>query len=274
MFSRLKSECRAIPAAGVFVLLSTLQLAAAAATPCLYRGLDADARVINRSGEISAPFPASLSSNDCSRLRVANGVVVVYGVGADGAQLTSRQVSRGPLLPASDGSSPATADTAGILKQIVVVLEGVSRTKTGSSRSAEGDYLAASLPSGRLAQPVADLSLQLGPSPDANLGSFEVLVGGKSVQRQNGPAQWIKFPLSVLKPGANVRWKLEYSGTKYEGTFAVEPAGTMEALKQRLQNDSQGDTDEIVTQLRVASGLSAEGYAWDARELIRTALVP
>ena len=147
-------------------------------------------------------------------------------------------------------------------------------TQTGSSRGAEGDYLAASLPIGRLAQPVADLSLQLGPTPDANLGSFELLVGGKSMQRQNGPAQWIKFPLALLKPGANVLWKLEYSGTKYEGAFVVERASTMEALKQHLQNDTQGDTDEIVTKLRVASGLSAEGYAWDARELIRTALVP
>ena len=253
-------------------MLGTLPLGAVAAAPCMYRGADADTRVINRSGEISTPFPMSLSSTDCSRLRVANGTVVVYGVGADGGKLASRQVSRGPLLPASD--AVAGTDTGAILKQIVVVLEGVSRTKTGSSRGAEGDYLVASLPTGKVAEPSTDLTLPLGPTPDANLASFELLLAGKSVYRQSGPAHAIKLPQAALKVGAQLRWKLDYAGSKYEGTFRVEPASTLAALKQSLQKDAPADDDALVTQLSLAADLGNAGFSWDARELIRAALTP
>jgi sirohydrochlorin ferrochelatase len=99
-------------------------------------------------------------------------------------------------------------------------------------------------------------------------------VGGKSVLRQSGPAQFIRLPQALLKVGSQARWKLEYSGVKYDGTFTVEAPDSLRALTQRLQRENQGDPDEIVTKLRVASALSAEGYAWDARELIRTALTP
>ena len=67
-------------------------------------------------------------------------------------------------------------------------------------------------------------------------------------------------------------WKLNYSGSKYEGSFRVEPASTLEALRQTMLKEAQGDPDEFVVKLRVASGLSKEGYFWDARELIRVAL--
>ncbi len=270
MFARIQSKYRL--AVCTLLLLGTLPMGAMAAAPCMYRGADADTRVINRSGEISTPFPMSLSSPDCSRLRVANGAVTVYGVGADGGKLAARQVSRGPLLPASD--AVAGTDTGAILKQIVVVLEGVSRTKTGSSRGAEGDYLVASLPTGKLAEPSSDLVLALGPVPDANLASFELLQGGKSVYRQNGPAQTIKLPQAVLKAGAQLRWKLDYAGSKFEGAFAVEPTSTLAALKQSLQKDTPADGDALVTQLSLAAELGNAGFAWDARELIRAALTP
>jgi hypothetical protein len=254
--------------------LSCVSLGAQAAASCMFRGADADARVINRSGEISTPYPMALSSNDCSRLRVANGTVTVYGTGSEGAQVSSRQVSRGPLLPASDAPAAAGTDTGAILKQIVVVLEGVSRTKTGSSRGAEGDYLVASLPTGKLAEPSTDLVLTLGPAPDANLASFELLVGGKPVYRQNGAAQTIKLPQAFLKAGTPVRWKLDYAGAKYEGQFTVEPAATLAALKQSLQKETPAGGDALVTKLSLAADLGQAGYAWDARELIRAALTP
>lgn len=270
MFARIQSKYRL--AVCTLLLLGTLPMGAMAAAPCMYRGADADTRVINRSGEISTPFPMSLSSPDCSRLRVANGAVMVYGVGADGGKLAARQVSRGPLLPASD--AVAGTDTGAILNQIVVVLEGVSRTKTGSSRGAEGDYLVASLPTGKLAEPSTDLTLALGPVPDANLASFELLQGGKSVYRQNGPAQTLKLPQAVLKAGAQLRWKLDYAGSKFEGGFAVEPTSTLAALKQSLQKDTPAEGDALVTQLSLAAELGNAGFAWDARELIRAALTP
>ena len=254
------------------ILLGVLPMVDAAARPCLYRGLDQDARVINRSGEITNPYPVSLTSNDCSRLRVANGTVVVYGIGPEGAQLVAKQVSRGSLLPVADGESPASTSTAGIFNQIVVVLEGVNRTKTGSSRSAEGDYLAASLPTGRLEEPAGDLTLQLGPIADTNLGSFELFVGGKLAQRQSGPSQLIKFPQHLLKAGMQLRWKLEYSGSKYEGGFTVDPPNALDELKRHVFREIPDEADEIATKLRVASAMSAKGYTWNARELIRSAL--
>ncbi len=274
MFPRLISKRSVFAGFQRLVVLGALPLGAVAATPCLYRGMDADARVINRSGEISTPYPVSLSSNDCSRLRVANGSVVVYQISSENAQISSKQVSSGPLLPASVGAAPAGTDTVGILKQIVVVLEGVSRTKTGSSRGAEGDYLVASLPTEKLAEPSSDLMLELGPTPDLNLASFELYVGAKSVYRQSGPAQWVKLPQAALKAGAKLRWKLDYAGSKYEGFFVVEPASTLAALKQSLQHDAKSDSDELVTRLSLASDLSQAGYTWDARELIRVALTP
>lgn len=271
MFELLKPKADFRANVHLFFMLIGLPLCVSA-TPCLYRGLDADTRVMNRSGEISTPFPVSLSSNDCRRLRVASGTVAVYVVSSESALVTSQQVSRGPLVPSSDGMLSGSADSAGILKQIVVVLEGVNRTKNGSSRGAEGDYLVASLPTGRLAKPVSDLGVELGPTPDLNFSSFELLNSGKSVHRQSGPLQVIKLPAAVLKSGASLRWKLDYSGRKYEGSFTVEPASTLALLKQSLLQDAQGDADVLVAKLRVASGLSMEGYFWDARELIREAL--
>lgn len=246
----------------------------AGATPCLYRGLDADTRVMNRSGEISTPFPLSLSSHDCRRLRVASGTVAVYLEESQNV-LATRQVSRGPLVPPSEGATDAvTADSLSILKQVKVVLEGVTRIKNGSSRGAEGDYLGASLPVGRLAQPVTDLHIELGPKPDLNFGSFELFSNGRSLHRQSGPTQLIKLPATVLKPGPQFSWKLQYSGEKYEGSFLVESASTLAALQQSMQKDGATDLDELADKLRVASGLSKEGYFWDARALLRAALLP
>jgi hypothetical protein len=156
--------------------------------------------------------------------------------------------------------------------QIKAVLEGINRTKSGSSRGAEGDYLVSILPTGLLAQPKADLVIELGPVPDKNLGSFALLSKGKVVHRQSGPLQAIKLPAEFMVPGAQLAWKLDYSGSKHEGSFRVEPASTLVTLQQTLLKDAQGDPDEFVVKLRIASGLSKEGYFWDARELIRVAL--
>jgi hypothetical protein len=246
------------------------------ATPCAYRGLDADARVMNRSGEISTPFPIALSAHDCRRLRVATGTVDVFVAGPQNA-IAKREVSRGSLVLPSEGASASdNAGAANILKQMVVVLEGVHRIKNGSSRGAEGDYLVANLPVGRLAQPVADLTIALGPTPDANFGSFELFSNGRLVHRQSGPTQIITLPVALLKPGANLQWKLVYSGSKFEGALLVEPAAMLAELQQSLLQEGSGspESDALVDKLRVASRLSEQGYFWDARALIRAALVP
>jgi hypothetical protein len=71
-----------------------------------------------------------------------------------------------------------------MLQQIMVVLEGNQRLKTGSSRGAGDDYMQAALPTGLLARPEQDLVVVLGQQPDAQLASLELTVNGQTVLRQ------------------------------------------------------------------------------------------
>lgn len=254
----------------LFLLLMTFQ---SHATPCLYLGANADTRVINRSGEISTPFPTALSAHDCRRLRVVTESVRVYVVEKEGAAPTVTQVAKGQLVPAADMAAPIGSDTLGILRQIGVVLEGINRTKTGSSRGGEEEYVVASLPSGKLLEPSVDLILELGPTPDRNLTSFELLQGAKVVYRQVGHAKALRLPALALQSGNQMRWRLDYAGKKYEAQFLVEPIQRMATIKQSLLAEQPASpSDPIAESLRFASALALEGYGWDSRELIRTAL--
>ena len=242
------------------------------ATPCLYKGANADTRVINRSGEITTPFPTPLSANDCRRLRVVTESVTVWVVNSGISASSSSQITKGQLVPSSELADPIGSDTFGIIKQIGLVLAGINRTKTGSSRGGEEDFLVASLPTGKLMEPLADLLLELGPVPDRNLAGFELIRGGKVQHRQTGPAQAIKLPQSTLKAGNQMRWKLDYAGKKYEGQFTVEPADRSTAIKQAVQVGSDSTIDPISDALRFASALALEGFGWDSREVIRVVL--
>ncbi|RCW70404.1 hypothetical protein [Pseudorhodoferax soli] len=247
----------------------------ATATACIYRGSDASARVINRSGEISTPFPDALSAADCRRLRVASGSVVVHVLSADRSAITSRVVGAdgGSLAAASSaGSGVNPGESAGLFRQVAVVLEGLQRVKTGSSRSGEGDFLLAALPSHKLAAPADDLRIVLGPAPDANLASFELLVDGKLVHRQRGASQEIRLPAASLKPGAQASWRLSYAGQQHEGRFSIEPPGALADLQTRLAQESAAGADAMTTRLQLAAGLQQEGFEWDARELLKASL--
>jgi hypothetical protein len=244
-----------------------------AATPCIYQGLDADTRVINRSGEITSPFPDSLSAHDCQRLKVATGTVRVYAENADGKVLPARQVNNGPLVALATDAAAFNPQVLGILQQFIVVLEATNRAKNGSSRGTEGDSLVNALPAGRLAQPLSDLIITLGPIADINLVFFELSNNGKVVHRQSGASRFIKLPAAQLKAGAKISWRLEYTGSKYAGTFTVEPTSDLDSLQQALIKETEGEADAFLVKLRVAAGLNKERYLWDARELIRSALI-
>ena len=231
-------------------------------------------RVINRSGEISTPFPVSMSSNDCRPpacgLRHRGGVRTQPGRRA--AHAASRSAAARCCLPRR--AQPGGHRYGGILKQIVVVLEGVNRTKNGSSRGAEGDYLAASLPTGQLARAGSRSGLAAGPGAGPNLGSFELLVGGKI-----GAPPERALAVDQVAPGRAQTGRqraLEAGLFRHQIRRRVRrgAGGTLDALKQRLGNDDPADADELVGKLRVAAALIAEGYAWDARALIRRVLSP
>ena len=247
------------------------------AAACLYRGTDATARVVNRSGEVFAPFPEAKSAQDCSRLKVASGTVSVYLINADRSAITQRQVGSedGPLVPKAKGEQAAGGeDNPSLFTQVLVVLEGEQRLKAGSSRSTGADYVPAALPTGKIAQPDADLLIALGPVPDINLEKFECAVDGNAVHIQKGPAAALRIPSKRLKPGAKASWTLAYAGERYEGHFEVVTAASLAALSNTLSLESGSDADSTLSQLRIASGLVTAGFGWDARALIRAATHP
>lgn len=242
------------------------------AQACLYRGDSADTRVANRSGEITTPFPDGLSALDCRRLRVVTGAVTVYTLSQDRHAITPRRVEAGtgPLLP-NPGNNDADAPPE-LLKQIMVVLEGGQRLKTGSSRGGVDNYLLAALPTGLLAQPDRDLVIPLDRQPDAQLGSLELLVDGKPALLHRGAASELRLPAKALLPGAVAVWKLVYAGRQYEGKFQVQPADRLHALVTQLEQDGAA-LDPTLRQLRTAAALVQAGYAWDARDWLRQALL-
>jgi len=268
------STASAARAGGALLLLAAWMHAQAAA--CLYRGTDDTARVIG-GGVVTTPFPQALSAPECARLRVASGTVDVVVLSADRAAIASRRVSAGggALVPASGADKGGTSgESPGLLKQILVVLEGDQKKVTGSSRDAGDDFLRNALPVDKLAQPTADLVIVLGPAPDANLHSFELLVGGKPVLRVSGPARSVTLPAAALKAGVHASWRLAYGDGHDEGSFDVVPSERLAELEATLATESDAGGDAKVAKLRIASGLVAQGYNWDARELIRTAVNP
>lgn len=246
---------------------------AAHAQACIYRGDSADTRVADRSGEISTPFPDSLSAGDCRRLRVVTGAVTVYTLAQDRRAMARRvvEVGGGPLV-AGRGSSDADDASPGMLQQIRVVLEGGQRLKTGSSRGSGEDYLQAALPSGLLAQPADDLVIVLGQQPDAQLTSLDLTVNGKTVLRQKGAASELRLPAWLLPAGSKVSWTLVYGGQARQGNFQVVPAEQLSTLVARLDQDSTVE-DPTLRQLGTAAALVQAGFVWDARDCLRLALL-
>ncbi len=256
--------------------LSSLGAQAAA---CLYRGTDDSARVTARSGQIVTPFPDALSSADCELLRVAVGKVSVYVLGADRSAIDMRQVGvgGGALVPRPQGVEPGAAGPWDfrLLKEISLVLAGGQRSTAGSSRGGDGDDVLAALPVGKLSRPETDLVVPLGPVPDANLASFEVLVDGRSGYRQIGPARDIRLPAAVLLPGAKITWRLGYAGRQSEGRLTVVSPEQLAVLEESLTRESDAGTDPVVTLKRALDNVKpAEGFAWDARTLIRGVVSP
>jgi hypothetical protein len=242
------------------------------AQACLYRGDSADTRVANRSGEITTPFPDTLSATDCRRLRVSTGAVTVYTLSKDRQAMAPRRVEPGGGSLVTGPAEDTANAPANMLQQIMVVLEGGQRLKTGSSRGAGEDYLQAALPTGFVARPPQDLVIVLGRQPDAALSSLEMTVDGKVVFQHQGPASELRLPAQPLSAGSLARWKLVYGAQSREGQFQVVPVEQLRALQAQLEGDTQGD-DPTLRQLRIAAGLVQAGFAWDARDWLRPALL-
>lgn len=247
--------------------LAASQTAQAAA--CLYRGTDASARVVNASGVMFTPFPGSLSDRACERLRVVSGEVTVYALSSARGELRSTRLTRGPLVSgAAGGSDP---EVTGFFAVIQAVLEGGQRMVKGSSRT-DQDYIQAAMPSGRLAEPSADLRIPLSPAVDPNLKAVELSVGGKVIYRQTTPAAEIVLPAAQLTKGRTVAWRVLYGPSTLSGQVEVVERARLTALRDSVMERSAGERDPLLSQLRVAAALTAEGFSWDAQQVLGAAL--
>jgi len=256
------------------LLLATLP-PAAHAIDCVYRGTDDSARVVRRSGEFLTPYPAALSDRNCERLRVESGAVdAVWAAGGNASRLVSRRVERGVLVPAGASPDPAAGERAGsVMQEVAVVLGGAQRRVLGSSRGDAGDLVASLLPTGRVAAPLADIVVTVGPEPDPLLQRFTLWRQGKVVHEQRGPAASLRLPAAALQPGSELTWELVHDGKVARGQLRAEAVGTLQALRDAAGSRHAGEPDPLLRQMRTAAELIAEGDAWYARQLLESALL-
>jgi hypothetical protein len=185
-----------------------------------------------------------------------------------------RRVSSGALIVGAGNAPTEAGGVPQLMQQIKSVLDGGQRLRSGSSRGANEDYILTAIPSGRLAEPQADLLVPLGQAADADLASFELSLNGKVVHRQQGPAQELRLPAAQLKRGNTLQWALNYAGQRHQGQIVVEDPALLAQRKQDLLQLSQGEPDPLLRQLRLAAALVDEGQVWAAREIIRASLTP
>lgn len=250
--------------------LLTLLLAgwASAQTPpdfgCMYRGSDDGARVFTRGGDYQTPYPHLSRDEDCRRLSVGAGEVWVYQPGPQGSVVT-RKVQSGPLVRSADGQPGPLRQAWTDLK---LILAGDQHLTQGSSRDGEAGDWVNLLPQGKLGPRTEALRLPLGPSAGKALKWFEVRVGGRTVSRQQGPADSLLIPARVLSPGQAVSWQLQHGDAVAQGQFTVTRAEEIQrVLSTPLSPPPADDTAEA---LQRASLLLEAGFRWDAFELLHT----
>ena len=256
-----------------FLLAASLAAPAAHARQCLYRGDNDTARVIDRSGSMFKPFPQALASHACERLRVVSGNVDVYPMDtpADGLQAT--RVTRGPLIAAAAADEGRAPSGARILAIVMTVLEGNERMVSASSRSAEADYLREAMPTGRMAEPTADLRISLAAAVDPNLKLVEVSSGGKTIYRQALPARDVVLPAGLFTRGARLQWHVLHGTETLTGEVQVVDGETLSAARAAAEQRVGSEPDLLARKLRVAALLADEGYLWEARKITEAALV-
>jgi hypothetical protein len=235
------------------------------AQSCLFQGLNSEARVINRSGIVYTPFPNTLQSDECHKLRVASGQVQVFTLvhEKDSVNVTKTvALANAPLL--TDKQFQQSSSQEKILLDLASsALQGGQRLRTGSSRGA-GDDMNHLLPRGILAQPTEDLIVEMNEN-DANVSMIEWHLNGNLVSRSAVQRQQIRLPFQRLTPGSTVDWKLTHQNVVYQGHFKIEPADQMTALMQSLIAQNAHESDQKLATLRIAFALIEKGYIWDAK---------
>ncbi|MDM0036711.1 hypothetical protein QTI33_31570 [Variovorax sp. J22P271] len=254
------------------LLSASLAAPAAHARQCLYRGDDDTARVIDRSGLMFKPFPQALTSHACERLRVVSGNVDVYPMDAPADRLQASRVTRGPLVAAAATDEGRAGSGTHILAIVRTVLEGNERMVSGSSRSADADYLREAMPTGRMAEPTAGLRIPLAAAADPNLKLVEVSSGGKVIYRQALPARDVVLPAGLFTRGARLQWRVLHGTETLTGEVQVVDGETLSAARTAAEQHVGAEPDALARTLRVATLLADDGYAWEARKITEAAL--
>lgn len=233
----------------------------ASAVQCIFRGADADTRVVGNGAQFT-PFPASIVRQDCEQLRVVMGTVTVLSLAPDGARLVQRTVQARERLVSTPTSAERSTGATGLLRELGLALRADETRRSGASRGSDAlDYPSAALPTGLLMEPTADLRLPLPGPTDDQLQSFTLWLDGRMLPRQAGPAAELLLPAAELKAGRRVQWQLRYAGVETAGEVRVTSASDAAAL---LRDIRSADPTELA--LLQAEALAAAGYRWDARE--------
>lgn len=246
-----------------YLLLGALLAAGqmAAASQCVYRGTSADARVLRFSGEVLSA-EAWTADRQCERMEVIAGAVRVIAQGPDG-KLTEREVTRGTLL------KPDTSMSAGLLRQISIVLAGDERARSGMSRaSADFDALAEALPAGRIVDRARPIELVF-PDPAAMKGAvLELSAAGRAPVNIPVVAGALRIPAAELRAGSDYQWRLRVQGTTLKGTFSVDSLATFTTARAAIDAAPAAAGDAPLRPLAIAERLVELGYVLESRAVL------
>lgn len=250
----------------LLVAVSALAAGPAIGAPCFFQGADASARVVSRAGETFSPYPEVLSATDCTKLRVMAGTVWVYQTDAKSGKIEKTQVTTGSLVRSSSPNAEASG-IDGVVRELKLVAEGLQRTKVGSSRSAENEYLLGILPTGKVVVTPSDLVIAVGSGGSA-LSSLVITSTKGYKARFSKIPQEIRIPRAALVAGARFTWRVDYQGATVERSFDVVGSDTADEELQAIERALPAEADPLLSALRKSQLLVEQGYRLEARKTL------
>lgn len=240
---------------------------AATAVECVYRGVDADARVVRDSGEMFTPS-AWITDTKCERLTVVSGSVQIVNRNADG-RIVKRTADAGRLATGSAGGGDF------LFHAIGVMLAGDERVRAGRSRGF-GDALESiqnALPSGLVAMPDGPLVMDVPITPDEVGATFALSRDGAVIFQTKLLKPTLAIPAGKLAPDGHYQWVIKAGPETASGQFTVVSAATYAAARAEIDGLNKTAHPASAEQtFKTASALLVAGYAMEARKVIRQAL--
>jgi hypothetical protein len=249
------------------VLPGLLSCGAVVAAECVYRGVDADARVVRDSGEMFTPT-AWISDTKCERLSVVSGSVQIVNRNAEG-RIVKRTADAGRLATGSAGGGDF------LFHAIGVMLAGDERVRAGRSRGfgASLESIQNALPSGLVAMPDGPLVMDVPITPDEAGASFALSRDGVVILQTKLVKPTLVIPAGKLAPDGRYQWVMKAGPETASGQFTVVSAAAYATARAEIDALNKTDHPASAEQaFKTASALLVAGYAMEARKVIRAAL--